>query len=145
MKLTKIGFIEPRESSRSTDSRHGGSDVAPRVLLSICIGLLLVVAAAAQNSSSTKQGTKGAANAQPAKSVLEKAAKAMGATDLKSIQYSGSGFNFAVGQSVQPGASWPRFNVKSYSRLINYETVSSKEELLRTQGENPPKGGGGKP
>ncbi len=82
---------------------------------------------------------------QSAPTVLEKAAQAMGATDLKSIQYSGSGYNFAVGQSVNPTAPWPRFNVKSYTRTINFDTASSREELLRTQGENPPRGGGGQP
>jgi glyoxylase-like metal-dependent hydrolase (beta-lactamase superfamily II) len=83
--------------------------------------------------------------AQNAQTALDKAAQAMGATSLKSIQYSGSGYNFAVGQSVNPAAPWPRFNVTSYTRLLNFETASSREELLRTQGENPPRGGGGQP
>jgi hypothetical protein len=49
---------------------------------------------------------------QDAKTVLEGMAKSMGATDLKSIQYSGSGSIFAVGQNPNPTAPWPRFNVK---------------------------------
>ena len=77
--------------------------------------------------------------------VLENAAKAMGATGMKSIQYSGSGFNFALGQSARPFTPWPRFNVKSYTRVINYETASSREEMIRTQFENPPRGGGQQP
>jgi glyoxylase-like metal-dependent hydrolase (beta-lactamase superfamily II) len=83
--------------------------------------------------------------AQSAQTALEKAAQAMGATELKSIKYSGSGYNFALGQSVNPAAPWPRFNVKSYVRTINFDTASSREELLRTQGEDPPRGGGGQP
>ncbi len=82
---------------------------------------------------------------QDPKSVLERAASALGANKLKSIQYSATGFNFALGQSPRPDAPWPRFNVKSYSRLINYENSSSREELVRTQGEDPPRGGGGQP
>lgn len=39
----------------------------------------------------------------------------------------------------------PRFNVKSYTRVIDYETASSREEIVRTQGEDPPRGGGGQP
>ncbi|MBI3075897.1 MAG: hypothetical protein HYY85_02750 [Deltaproteobacteria bacterium] len=72
-------------------------------------------------------------------------AKALGAPDLRTIQYSGSGSNFAVGQSPSPSAPWPRFNVKSYTRAINYDTASLRDELVRTQGEHPPRGGGGQP
>jgi glyoxylase-like metal-dependent hydrolase (beta-lactamase superfamily II) len=85
------------------------------------------------------------AHAQDAKAVLENAARAMGATNLKSIQYSGSGHNFAVGQSPNPNAPWPIFNVKSYTRVINYETASSREELVRAQALDPPRGGGAQP
>ena len=66
-------------------------------------------------------------------------------SNLNSIQYSGSGHNFALGQSVNPRAPWPKFNVKSYNRVINYVTASSQEELVRTQFENPPRGGGAQP
>ncbi|MEK6323000.1 MAG: MBL fold metallo-hydrolase [Acidobacteriota bacterium] len=96
--------------------------------------ILLLVCAASGQSRAMRTDT-----------VLQRAEQAMGASGLKSIQYSGSGYNFAVGQSVKPGATWPRFNVKSYARVINYETVSSREELLRTQAENPPRGGGAQP
>ena len=47
----------------------------------------------------------------------------MGAGNLKSIEYTGSGVNFAVGQSPGPWAPWPRFNVKSYALAVNYETA----------------------
>ncbi|HEY3137081.1 MAG TPA: MBL fold metallo-hydrolase, partial [Blastocatellia bacterium] len=76
---------------------------------------------------------------------LQAASQTMGADGLKSIQYSGSGYNFALGQSVNPRAPWPKFNVKSYTRVINYETASSREEMVRTQFENPPRGGGAQP
>lgn len=82
---------------------------------------------------------------QEAKTVLEAAAKTLGAADLKTIRYSGSGHLFAVGQNPNPGAPWPRFNVKSFTRTIHYETASSRDELVRTQGEDPPRGGGGQP
>jgi glyoxylase-like metal-dependent hydrolase (beta-lactamase superfamily II) len=82
---------------------------------------------------------------QDAKTVLEGVAKAMGGTDLKSIQYSGSGSTFAVGQNPNPTAPWPRFNAKSYTRSINYDTASMRDEIVRTQAEQPPRGGGGQP
>ncbi len=80
-----------------------------------------------------------------AKSVLEGAATALGASELSSIQYSGEGSNFALGQSPRPGAPWPRFNVVRYERAIDYSPGSSREVLVRTQGEDPPRGGGGQP
>ena len=83
--------------------------------------------------------------AQEAKTVLEGVAKTLGATDLKSLQYTGSGSTFAPGQSAAPGMPWPRFNAKSFTRTINYDTVSMQDAILRTQAENPPRGGGGQP
>lgn len=84
-------------------------------------------------------------NGEETKAVLAGVAKTMGAMDLKSLQYTGSGTVFAVGQSPYPGAPWPRFNAKSYTRAINYDTVSMRDEVVRTQGENPPRGGGVQP
>jgi glyoxylase-like metal-dependent hydrolase (beta-lactamase superfamily II) len=82
---------------------------------------------------------------QDAKTVLDGVAKAMGTMDVKTIQYSGSGSTFAPGQSPAPGTPWPRFNAKSFIRTINYDTGSMRDEILRTQAENPPRGGGGQP
>lgn len=76
---------------------------------------------------------------------LRDAATTMGAASLKTIQYSGSGSNFALGQSFNPNSPWPRFNVKSYRRVIDYDARSSQEELIRTQAEDPPRGGGQQP
>jgi len=86
-----------------------------------------------------------ASPAQDQRAALEKIAREMGATGLKSLEYTGSGTSFAVGQSPAPGMPWPRFVVKSYGRLVNYETASFREEVVRTQGEDPPRGGGLQP
>ena len=80
-----------------------------------------------------------------AKSVLEGAASALGASELSSIQYTGQGSNYALGQSPRPDAPWPKFNVVRYERAIDFGINSSREVLVRTQGENPPRGGGGQP
>jgi hypothetical protein len=69
----------------------------------------------------------------------------MGAANVKSIQYSGTGWNAAVGQSYSPQEDWPRFEVTRYSRIIDFEAGSWREELTRRQGNNPPRGGGGTP
>ena len=82
-------------------------------------------------------------DAQDAKAVLANASQAMGA--LKTVEYSGSGFDFALGQAPNPGAPWPRFIDKTYTRAINFEVPASRMERIRMQGENPPRGGGQQP
>ena len=84
----------------------------------------------------------GTAAAQDARTVLQAAATAMGAANLKSVQYSGTGWFGAVGQSYSPDLDWPRTDVKSYTRTIDYDAKSSNEEMVRVQGSNPLRGGG---
>jgi glyoxylase-like metal-dependent hydrolase (beta-lactamase superfamily II) len=86
-----------------------------------------------------------AGDAQDSRAALDVVAKAMGADGVKSIQYSGIGVNFQVGQNHTPDLPWPRFIVKSYTRTVSYETAAIRDELVRTQGETPPRGGGGQP
>ena len=81
-------------------------------------------------------------SAQDAKTVLAAAEKALGGTDLKSIQYSGIGYNANLGQGVNPTSPWPRFDITAYTRTINYMDASSDEELTRVQGNNAVRGGG---
>ena len=51
--------------------------------------------------------------AEDAKAVLDGVGKAMG--EVNSLQYSGSGAFFSLGQSFTPGEPWPRFGLKSYT------------------------------
>src|SRR5262252_8869887 len=82
-------------------------------------------------------------SAQDAKTVIDNATKAMGSP--KSVEYSGSGFDFAIGQNVNPNAPWPKFIDKTYKRVINFEAPSLRMDRVRLQGENPPRGGGLQP
>ncbi len=83
--------------------------------------------------------------AQDPQTVISNASKALGAGDLKSIEYSGSGYDFALGQAPNPGSPWPKFNDKTYTRVINFDPPASRMQRIRTQGENPPRGGGQQP
>src|SRR5665213_1565394 len=85
------------------------------------------------------------AGAQDAKSVLDSAVKAMGAENLGSIRYSGSGFNYALGQAPNPSSPWPKFNVKKYERVIDFDAGAMSQTMVRTQAEHPPRGGGRQP
>src|SRR5215510_11677320 len=83
-----------------------------------------------------------AAEAQDANATLEAASKALGTADVKSIEVQGSGVMFLVGQSSVPGEPWPLFNVRTFTRVVNYETASLREDLMRTRALEPPRGGG---
>jgi len=85
----------------------------------------------------------GTAFAQDAKTVIDNATKAMGS--LKTVEYSGSGFDFAIGQNVNPNSPWPKFVDKTYKRTMSFETPAYRMERIRLQGENPPRGGGQQP
>ena len=86
-----------------------------------------------------------AAAAEDSRAALNAAARALGASGLKSYQMTAAGTMWAVGQSAAPGRPWPRFVVKSLTRAVNYETASLRDEWVRTQGEDPPRGGGQQP
>jgi len=73
------------------------------------------------------------------------AADAMGAANLNTLQFSGSGTNYAYGQAYTPGGPWPRFDVKTYTAAVDYQTPAMRLDMLRAQGEHPPKGGGAQP
>jgi len=88
----------------------------------------------------------GDGQAQDARSVLQAAGAAMGVANLKTIQYSGTGWTAAVGQSFSSTTGdWPRFEVPSYTRTIDYDARSLREEYTRRQGNFPAQGGGGTP
>ena len=101
--------------------------MAKRIWLVLAVAALIGGSAAAQNN--------GAA-------VLQAAAAKMGVTNMKSIQYTGAGWQGMVGQNFNPGVDWPRVDLKDYTRTIDFDTMSSKEEYTRSQGNNSLQGGG---
>jgi hypothetical protein len=86
--------------------------------------------------------TAGSDASQNVRAVLEAAADTMGVTDMTSIQYSGTGWIGGVGQSYAPDQDWPRFELASYTRTIDFDTYSSKEEMVIRQGSYAARGGG---
>jgi glyoxylase-like metal-dependent hydrolase (beta-lactamase superfamily II) len=70
----------------------------------------------------------GPAAAQDAASLLQAADKAMGASAVKSVAYSGTGTMRYPGQNFEPNGDWPRAPMTSYTATIDYGSKSSKEE-----------------
>src|SRR5438876_9400928 len=74
---------------------------------------------------------------------VQTAADALGAARIKTLQFTGSGQNFSVGQNYTPAEAWPPVTVKSYTASMNYDTGSMRVELVREMGAVLPPGGGG--
>jgi glyoxylase-like metal-dependent hydrolase (beta-lactamase superfamily II) len=80
---------------------------------------------------------------QDGQAVLLRADRAMGGSDLRTLRYAGSGSGGTFGQAYVPGEAWPRLNIGSYSRDIDYGNGAMREESARSRAE--PTGGGAVP
>ena len=80
---------------------------------------------------------------QDAQTAINNAAKAMG--DLRTVEYTATGFDFVLGQNFSGSSPWPKFINKSYTRQIDFQAPASRVDRIRMQGENPPRGGGQQP
>jgi len=84
----------------------------------------------------------GGAAAQDARAVLAAADKATGASKVNSIEYTGTGWIAFIGQNFSTTDDWPRVDLKTYTATIDYQNKAGKEDYIRVQGKNPPRGGG---
>ena len=85
------------------------------------------------------------ASAQDARALLQAADKAIGASGVNSVQYSGTGWLAAFGQSYAVDGDWPRFELRKYTNTIDYGSKSGREDYVRAQGNYPARGGGQQP
>ncbi len=69
----------------------------------------------------------GTAGAQDAAAALRNAEKAMG--NPSTLQYSGTGMSAFFGQALTAGHEWPRRDLSSFTRTINYDQRSARDEL----------------
>jgi glyoxylase-like metal-dependent hydrolase (beta-lactamase superfamily II) len=104
------------------------------------LSLAAIAALAAAGEGAAQQSPS-----QLARNALEKAATNMGVANLKSIAYSGNGWIGAVGQNFAPDQDWPHFDMPSYTRTIDFDTNSSREDMTLRQGNYIQRGGGGTP
>src|SRR5688572_13093373 len=73
---------------------------------------------------------------------IELASDTLGTSRVSTLQFSAHGAIFSVGQSPNPNEAWPRVTLRSYEATINYETMSSRVDVVREQGAIPSRGGG---
>ena len=85
------------------------------------------------------------AGAQDAKTVLDAASAALGASTLKSIEFSGRGSDYIFGQPYDGNSPWPRFALPAMTKTIDFVTPAIRDDRRRQQVQNPPLGGGFQP
>jgi len=93
-------------------------------------------------------GVAGIAQEPDARTLLQTSLRAMGGENMTSIQYSANaGYVADWGQNYSPAQDWPSNELTSYTRTIDYEAGSSREEFTLTQGtgQGGPTGGGNAP
>ena len=83
--------------------------------------------------------------AEASGSDLQQIADTLDVSTTKTFQFTGNGIMWQVGQSTSPMAAWPRYYIKSLTRMYDFTSGAMRDQLVRTQGENPPRGGGGQP
>ena len=80
------------------------------------------------------------AQAVDARKTIEAAAKAMGTTNLKSIQVTGDGFLAKVGEQYNLTDGWPQFEVTDFTRTIDYDAKYMRLDYNQKQGSYPTNG-----
>src|SRR5688572_2013273 len=70
---------------------------------------------------------------------LEAAEETLGAANVQSIDYSGTGKWFQFGQAPNPTLPWPSFDVSSFKASVNYATPAARVEMVRKQTLEPPR------
>src|SRR3972149_9795482 len=80
----------------------------PRLTLSVAALAIVPGTAVAQDSAAA---------------VLKRASAAMG--EPRSIRYAGDGTGWTFGQAWKPGMPWPKFDIQSMARTINFASGSA--------------------
>lgn len=81
------------------------------------------------------------ASAQQANAV-QAAAKTLNTSSIYTLQFSGSGQGYELGQAPTATEPWPVRPIKSYQATIDYTTASAQIQLVRTMPTPQPRGGG---
>jgi hypothetical protein len=71
--------------------------------------------------------------AQDSRTFLTGVSKTMGADNLRTIQFSGTGSNAGIGQDTNPSIRWPLVRVKTYTQELDFTATASHVRLARVQ------------
>ena len=82
------------------------------------------------------------AAAQDAAGVLQAADRAIGASGVNSVLYTGTGTTRYVGQNYDSHDDWPKAPLTAYTATIDYPSKSSKEDYMIDLSKKDARGGG---
>ena len=108
----------------------------------VCAAAILLASwlAAEPGAPALAQGAK----QDDVRALLQAVSKNIGADNLTTLEYKGSGMVAAPGQGFDPipvligvAESWPRFAATNYTVTIDYRTMSSRETYTRTSPNRP--------
>ena len=74
-------------------------------------------------------------NAEAQESDLQRIGDALDVSTTKTFQFTGNGTMYALGQSTSPAAPWPRFFVKSMTRVYDFTAGAMRDEVVRMSAE----------
>jgi glyoxylase-like metal-dependent hydrolase (beta-lactamase superfamily II) len=75
-----------------------------------------------------------------ADSDLQQIADALDVSTTKTFQFTANGTMYNLGQNVNPAAPWPRFFVKSFTRVYDFTAGSMRDDVTRMTAETPTTG-----
>jgi glyoxylase-like metal-dependent hydrolase (beta-lactamase superfamily II) len=73
----------------------------------------------------------------PRAGTLEAANDALGAVQMTSIQFTGTGRWYQFGQAPNPTLPWPQFDVSSYTATVDYSAPAARVQMTRLQTVEP--------
>jgi len=98
-----------------------------RMVRKLCLLVAFLILSAGISTAQTADAPK----------TLEAASKAMGAVNVKTIQYTAAGWFSQIGQTYGLAEDWPHYEVADYTRVIDYDAKWSREDYTRRQGKYP--------
>jgi glyoxylase-like metal-dependent hydrolase (beta-lactamase superfamily II) len=108
-------------------------------------GVAAVVAAAALVFVQPAGAEQGDNTPEDASIVVARAVQAVGGAQVRSLRLTGYGSDFLFGQAYDGHSPWPRFHVSRYVLDVDFEADAVREERVRHQAQDPPRGGGNQP
>jgi len=75
--------------------------------------------------------------AEAADSDLQQIADALDVSTTKTFQFTANGSMYNLGQNVNPAAPWPRFFVKSFTRVYDFTNGAMRDDVVRMAADPP--------
>jgi len=137
--------------SKFFESLRSTSEVRVRTNVQTTSLVIAVATALAVQTAGTQTARPAIASGPDLKATLDRAANALGMIRgpqridaLSTVEYWGTGFTYAIGQSFRPDMPWPAFKA-TYHAGIGYQVPGMRVDITRSNPDGAVQGGGGLP